>query len=168
MAKRYNETYFEVNKNIVAKAWTENTSYGFRHLAELMIKFETVETDKATYYNRTWERYTYESVLKGLYEKAKANNSLSVSQLRQFKKVIDNGGKREEERVKKELKTVAMVASLGDVLAGNSQKAKNDWKARMLKAGLESRGLIMPEDWEELSEDEKESRLNKVIAELSS
>jgi hypothetical protein len=33
----------------------------------------------------------------------------------------------------------------------------------MLKAGLSNKGLIMPEDWNELSEDEKEKRLNKVI-----
>lgn len=52
---------------------------------------------------------------------------------------------------------------MGNLLAGDSQKAKNDWKARMLKAGLENKGLSMPDDWEQLSEDEKEKRLNKVI-----
>lgn len=166
MTKRHNETYFEVNRNINAKCWSENTRYGFRHMAELMIKFETIETDKACYYNRTWERYTFESVLKGLYDKAKKNQSLSISQLRQFKKVIDNGGKREMERVSRELKTVATVAKMGEFLAGDSKKAKNDWKARVLKAGLENKGLIMPEDWETLSEDEKERRLNNVINEL--
>lgn len=31
---------------------------------------------------------------------------------------------------------------------------------------LENKGLIMPEDWETLSEDDKQSRLNNVINEL--
>lgn len=60
------------------------------------------------------------------------------------------------------IKTTSLIASLGD-LFGNNQKDSNDWKARMLKAGLEPRGLIMPEDWESLTEEEKEKRLNLVI-----
>lgn len=60
------------------------------------------------------------------------------------------------------LKTTGIVAMLGEIF-GTTQKEKNDWKARMLKAGLENRGLIMPDDWDTLSEDEKTRRLNKVI-----
>jgi hypothetical protein len=45
-----------------------------------------------------------------------------------------------------------------------TQKETNDWKARMLKAGVPE--LSMPDDWEDLSEDEKESRLNKGIGVL--
>jgi hypothetical protein len=37
----------------------------------------------------------------------------------------------------------------------------------MLKAGLEGRGLIMPDDWDDLSEDEKNRRLDGVIATLN-
>jgi hypothetical protein len=56
---------------------------------------------------------------------------------------------------------VGMVARMGAVFCDN-QKDQNDWKARMLKAGL-GEGLIMPEDWGALSEDEKERRLNNAI-----
>ena len=61
------------------------------------------------------------------------------------------------------IKTTGIVAALGDLLGGDSKKDKNDWKARMIKAGLGDKGLIMPDDWDSLSEDEKETRLNKVI-----
>lgn len=64
------------------------------------------------------------------------------------------------------LKTISMVAKMGEVLADNNLKAKNDWKARMLKAGLENQGLIMPDDWDELSEEEKSRRLDGAISEL--
>lgn len=76
-----------------------------------------------------------------------------------------------EERVKEpsegnaELKTLAMVMAMGSVFSDN-KKDSNDWKTRMLKAGLENKGLIIPEDWENLSEEEKESRLNKVMEEM--
>lgn len=53
---------------------------------------------------------------------------------------------------------VSAIAMLGDVLTG-SKKESNDWKARMLKAGYSD--LSMPDDWDTLSEDEKEKRLNK-------
>lgn len=65
------------------------------------------------------------------------------------------------------LKTVAMVAKMGDLLGGNTQKEKNDWKLRMIKAGLEGQGLIMPDDWDSLTEDQKEERLNGIIGILS-
>lgn len=59
-------------------------------------------------------------------------------------------------------KTVVMIEKMGDIL-GTNQKEKNDWKARMLKAGLGNKGLIMPDDWDTLSEVEKEKRLNGAI-----
>ena len=60
------------------------------------------------------------------------------------------------------LKSVGLVASLGDIFC-KTQKNKNDWKLRMLKAGLEKKGLSFPEDWSELTEKEKERRLNGAI-----
>ena len=78
--------------------------------------------------------------------------------------VVD-GEKNEEVREDNSLKSIAMVAMFGEILGGN-QKEKNDWKARMLKAGLDNRGLVIPDDWDSLSEDEKESRLNGAISAL--
>lgn len=70
-----------------------------------------------------------------------------------------------DEKPSDTLKSVAMVALMGNIL-GSNQKEKNDWKARMLKAGLEGKGLIMPEDWDTLDEAEKERRLDGAINEL--
>lgn len=64
------------------------------------------------------------------------------------------------------LKTIGIIAMMGDIFHKGDRKAGNDWKARMLKAGLEGRGLIMPSDWETLSEEEKQSRLDGAINEL--
>lgn len=60
-----------------------------------------------------------------------------------------------------------MVAKLGDIFNAGNEKASNDWKARMLKAGLEGKGLIMPEDWASLDEKTKAVRLNGVIEIIS-
>ena len=63
------------------------------------------------------------------------------------------------------LKTVAGVAALASIFT-TTQRESNDWKARMMKAGLTGRGLIMPDNWDQFSEDEKTTRLNGAISVL--
>ena len=60
-------------------------------------------------------------------------------------------------------KTTAMVAMMGEIF-GDTKEQKNDWKERMLKAGLPEGAISMPDDWDSLSEDEKEKRLNGAIS----
>jgi hypothetical protein len=45
---------------------SENTRYGFRHLASLIHKCLEIDKTKCCYYNRTWERFEFESVCKKL------------------------------------------------------------------------------------------------------
>ena len=54
---------FNINRNIQIVCRSEKTSYGFRHLAELVVKDNVVCGAKCCYYNRTWECYEFESVL---------------------------------------------------------------------------------------------------------
>ena len=59
------------------------------------------------------------------------------------------------------LRHIAAIAQLGNVLCSN-QKDKNDWKIRMLEAGMKD-NLSLPDDWQNLSEEEKERRLDGAI-----
>lgn len=106
------------------------------------------------YSNRTWESYEYESVLRKLLEKTDA---LTPEEKKAF---FYRGKKKSEDDVKSMMRTTGMVAALGEVF-GQSKEKKNNWKLRMLKAGLT--GLDVPQDWDSLSEEEKEQRLNAVI-----
>jgi hypothetical protein len=54
----------------------------------------------------------------------------------------------------------AKVAAMGDVF-GRTEKEKNDWKKRMLAVVP---GIIIPEDFDTLSEEERKRRLNNAIA----
>lgn len=96
--------------------------------------------------------------MKNYYQSVIQNTLGQVNALALF----ENESAPAEDKPDNGLKSIAMVAKLGDIIAPD-QKGANDWKARMLKAGLEGRGLIMPDDWNELSEDEKERRLNGAI-----
>ena len=160
---RINEKRFDITRKVHVKCWTENTSYGFRHLAELNDNYYVEERAKATYYNRTWESYDYESVLKNLLERTIKSNTLSGYAIKKFKQMVKN-----PDRVKeglKPLKSVAMIARLGDLFADNT-KDKNSWKKRMLKAGL-GNSMDIPEGFDDLSEEEQERRLNGAIEAIS-
>lgn len=55
-------------------------------------------------------------------------------------------------------RSVGMVMALGSILFDNKKDA-NAFKTRIAKAGF-GEGIDLPDDWDQLSEDEKERRLN--------
>lgn len=150
---------FKINKNIEVVCRSEKTRNGFRHLATLLINGREREDGKCCYLNRTWEKYEFQSVLYDVINKAFKNKILSEEDKKICDEFIEDG-KQAREEVESKFKTVGMISSLGEIFCDN-QKDKNDWKKRMLKAGIQ--GLDIPEDWNTLDEDEKERRLNGVI-----
>lgn len=151
-----NSKYFELEDNVYIKCWSEKTSRGFRHLAEFYVDGELIEDAKVVYSNRTWEKYEFESVIEKMLGKIR-NSDLAIDKDGIMNKVEDQALGRVDDN----MKTTAMVSSLGDVF-GNTLKEKNDWKLRMIKAGMGD-GLHHPDDWESLPEEEKAVRLDKII-----
>jgi hypothetical protein len=145
---------FKITDKIEIICSNERTRYGFRHLASLMINGNETDKAKCCYYNRTWERYEFQSVMQNLISKT---SNLSDEDKQMCKNWLE--GDRTDWSG---FKTIGTIAMLGEIF-GSNQKEKNDWKTRMLKAGLENKGLEMPEDWEQLDENTKEARLNAVI-----
>lgn len=152
---------FKINDNLEVVCEWVNTRNGFEHVATLLLDGREQESVKINYLNRTWERYEYESVLKKLHDESRV---LSQDQKDLFLTRI-NGQFRDDDPALKQLNAIAGIAALGDIM-GADQKESNDWKTRILKAGLEGRGLIMPDDWDQLTEDEKQRRLDGAISAL--
>ena len=149
---------FKINDHITIVARYGDSRDGFNHFAKLYIDGKEVDSKKVHYLNRTWERYEFQSVMQELVNESR---ELTPSQKKEAMDFLKEGHTDWSE-----FKTIAMVAKMGEVF-GQTQKEQNDWKARMLKAGLENKGLQMPEDWGTLSEDEKQKRLDKVISLLN-
>ena len=147
---------FEIKNGMQVICESQNTRNGFRHIAILMNNGNEVDRTKVTYLNRTWESFEFESVLHKLINET---NILNQEEKDQF---FNKSKKDEHDRTHSEMKTVQMIASLGDIFTDNKQES-NAWKKRMLQAGLESKGLTFPADWDELTEEEKEKRLDAVI-----
>jgi len=68
---------------------------------------------------------------------------------------------KNEEKYKSNFRTIANVSALGEIF-GKTEKEKNDWKLRMIKAGL-GEGFIIPDDWDQLTEKDKGNRLDNII-----
>lgn len=147
------------SKDIVIICDTMRTRNGFKHEARLLKCGFEVDSVKINYLNRTWESFEYESVINKLLDQTQA-----VGEAKRKSFLAKASGQVRDES-KRGMKSISMVMAMGNILA-KDQKGRNDWKARMLKAGLEGRGLIMPSDWDELDEATKEARLNAVMAEL--
>ena len=54
---------FNLNNEYNVVCNWQNTRYGFRHIATLHKNGFEIAKAKCCYYNRTWERFEYESVL---------------------------------------------------------------------------------------------------------
>lgn len=65
---------FTINDEIIILCKSESTRYGFRHLAFLFRNGYEIDSTKVCYYNRTWERWTFESVIEKLIHKSKEIN----------------------------------------------------------------------------------------------
>ena len=148
---------FKLNDTTEIVCERKKTRTAFKHEAVLIVNGVEKDKTKICYLNRTWERFEFEDVTRKLLGKFMEDNEIN-----DFLNQIE---KKENERYNSEFRAIAMVAKIGEVF-GETKKEKNDWKARMLRAGLENKGLVMPEDWDSLSEDEKEKRLNGVIEQL--
>lgn len=155
---------FKINESLEAVCEWKKTRIAFKHEATLMLNGQDVAKVKICYQNRTWERYTYESVLQKLFGASKElyiKGQLKLEDIQQFEETIKNGGEREMAN----LRSIGTVTKLGEVFGRNPKEA-NDWKARMLKAGL-GEGIEMPSDWDTLDEATKTARLDGAIKQLT-
>ena len=154
--KYYGYRKFQIDEHLSVECQMQDTNYGFRHLATLLQDGKEISHSKACYYNRTWEAWTYQSVIK---------DAISKSSLSKKEKEAAYNWANGDHTDWSRFNQTGAIAMLGN-LFGETDKEKNDWKARMLKAGL-GEGFSMPDDWNELSEEDKQSRLDMVINELT-
>ena len=148
---------FKLTEEIEAVCDSESTRYGFRHLVTILRNGEEIGNGKCCYYNRTWESYEFQSAL---YDAVRKTKSLTEEERKACEEFIKSPDRSKE--VLQGLKTVGMVASLGNLFCEGKEE-KNKWKERMLKAGLEGKGFTLPDNWDSLTEEQKEDRLDSAI-----
>ena len=123
--KQYDIQYFsaKVNgKEIEFRCYTTNTRCGFCHTAHYVGWDYEINDTKASYYNRTWERFEYESVLKRAIDKLPAEVRQAV-----YDQIIDH------KAVEEERKAEEMVESFKALHEGLSEENKE----RLANSGIE-------------------------------
>ena len=125
MSKQYDIRYFsaKVNgKEIEFRCYTTDTRNGFCHTAHYVGWDYDLTDTKASYYNRTWERFKYESVLKRAIEKLPTDVRQQV-----YDQIIDGKASEEEKRAEEQM---ARFQSLYDGLSEEN-------KERLANSGIE-------------------------------
>lgn len=112
--KHYNTQYFTAKlsegKELTFVCYTTYTRNGFCHTAHLMGWDYTASDTKASYLNRTWERFDYESVLKKAIEKLPTEIRQTV-----YDQLIDGKAAEVEEACNKQLEAFQKLhAGLSD------------------------------------------------------
>lgn len=139
----------------------QKTRNGFRHLVEFIRDGGVIESRSVSYLNRTWESYEYETAIRELLRKMVKNRQITQEQAEHYAQITAGRAKADLDA---RLGSIAMVAKMGELFA-DTKEDQNKWKLRMIKAGM-GEGVQLPPDWDELSEEEKERRLNRIIEEF--
>lgn len=113
MSKQYDTRYFtaKVNgKEIEFRCYTTDTRNGFCHTAHYVGWDYDLTDTKVSYYNRTWERFEYESVLKSAIKKLPTDVRQQV-----YDQIIDGKAAEEEKKADEMVKSFeALHSSLSD------------------------------------------------------
>ena len=146
------------NQEYIFTCYSQSTSYGFRHIATTGYNNTTtckyIKNDiiaKSCYYNRTWERFKYETVLR------KAINNLEVTEdIKQKLKAIlidktESETRAEAENFMEDFKNTFENLSeknkqhvrngLGDNLITTEEQAKNVLGVMKMMSAFEALGL---------------------------
>ena len=128
--KQYDIQHFTAKVNgeeITFRCYTTDTRSGFCHTAHLMgWKYDITDT-KASYYNRTWERFEYESVLKRAIDKLPADLQKEV-----YAQIIDHKAAEEAEKAEAMVKSFeALHSSLSPENSGIEIHSESDMKGVM-------------------------------------
>lgn len=119
--KQYDTQYFtaKVNgKEIGFRCYTTDTRSGFCHTAHYIGWDYDITDTKASYYNRTWERFEYESVLKSAINKLPMDIRQAV-----YDQIIDHKAAEEEQRCEEQFQA---FKSLHDSLSDENKKRLAD------------------------------------------
>jgi len=73
-------TNFQINESTTVKCKTWSSRNGFLHTAELYQNGSRTHKAQVKYYNRTWEKYQYQTVIRNVLENAGIENAKALTE----------------------------------------------------------------------------------------
>lgn len=141
---------YNITKDLYFEAWSWRKGGRWGHDAKAMYCGREVASVRIVYQNRTWEAYTYQSVMQKLIDTLDYHKDVPLADRIEASKVIKTGDRRDM----KKLGAIGALAMLGGIIRGAKTKAK-------IIGSIP--GIIMPDDFDELSESEQSRRLDGAI-----
>lgn len=148
---------FTVTNELTVFCQWQNTSYGFRHLGWLRRNGYEIARAKATYYNRTWESFQYQSVIKDLY--ASVKSGLTPAEDAAFKQLCEHGYVDVNDKPADPFQAMTGLFAIASLLADN----KADEVALKTRALESTPGINLPDDFKTLPLEERERRINSAF-----
>ena len=105
-------------KTYTINCYSQSTSYGFRHVAFIEGAWSETQIAKACYYNRTWERFTYETVLSNAIKKLPKADQQELYDI-----LIERKAQKEHEECERQIK--AFEALYNKTSDDFKERAKN-------------------------------------------
>lgn len=154
---------FKLPDGFTIECKSEKTRYGFRHLAKMFDdKHTLVAQSKACYYNRTWESYTFQSVVHSAirnYFKHAQHASEDDPRIQAYYACADGRGRDADMAP---FRATGMMDALAKLFSEDGDLAtRNKMRMASLKAHLPEIDLSPLEG---LPEEEKAKRLDQAIA----
>ena len=107
--KAYGYKTFKLSKDLAIECHTYETRYSWGHKATAYYEGREVAYSKIRYYNRTWEAYTYQSIVHNII--SELPKSIKVDRNKLIHKADEIG----EGRERKKLGSIAMIAKMGEL-----------------------------------------------------
>jgi len=177
------------NYRVTAKSWEKSRSWG--HKATLIKDGSILNTVSIRYHNRTWESYEFESVLLRVVEDYKQNELKEFIKARTNSKLKELSKKKKDDlklifnkkqlaqdlkELRKQIKNykpgadpvfsaMKMFTLLGDLTTPKEDiKSRVSYKEKIVFATMKNKipGWETPKDWNEISDQEKLNRLEKI------
>lgn len=139
-----------INENLYFEAWSWRKSGRWGHEARAVYNGREIDSARITYQNRTWESYQFQSVMQKLIDQLDESKYIPLKDRLEASRMIKTGDRRDM----KKLQSMGAMAMLGGIIGGANTKA------RILST---IPGVIMPDDFESLSEEQKNERLDGAI-----
>lgn len=143
---------FNLSKDYSVVCEWKKTRNAFKHVATITQKGQEVYSTKICYLNRTWEKYTFQSVLQKAIE-----NYFSGQLQEKFLKIAENDQGEDQH-----FKNVAAICALGEILHEKPEE-KAAFKKRIIGTVP---GINFPDDFDKLSAEEKNKRLDGALSVL--
>lgn len=143
---------FTINETDEIRCYTRDAPTGFKHVCEYWSSGKKIESRQTSYYNRTWEKYTYQTAIGNLLDKMDIPDNEKDA-------IMEHVEDQALGRVREDLKTTVALSKFASLMSSSPEQS-NDLRLKTIRSRYPA--ISVPSDWDQLPENEKKRRLDAI------